>query len=86
MSKSGPALRAEIDGVWYLEAHPDVAEFFKQEAVFPYYEKLTNFHQQVVESFAIAYDGRFAKIGKEEFIIDETSIAEFTGLPRTRYC
>ena len=83
MSKSGPALRSELDGVWYLEAHPEVADFFKQVGVFSYCEKLTNFHQQVAESFAISYDGRSAKIGKEEFIIDEAAIAEYTGLPRS---
>jgi hypothetical protein len=83
MPKAGPVLRSEVDGVWYLEVHPEVAEFFKQAGVFTYYEKLTNFHQQVAESFAITYDGRSTKIGKEEFIIDESSIAEFTGLPRT---
>jgi hypothetical protein len=86
MAKSGPALRAEVDGVWYLEAHPEVAEHFKQAGVFTYCEKLTSFHQQLADSFALAYDGRSAKIGKEEFIIDEASIAEFTGLPRTGDC
>jgi len=83
MAKSGFALRAEVDGVWYLEVHPDVVEFFKQAGVFAYCEKLTSFHQQVADSFAIAYDGRSVKIGKHEFIIDEASIAEFIGLPRT---
>ena len=86
MSKSGLALRSELDGVWYLEAHPDVADFFKQVGVFSYFEKLTSFHQQVAESFVIAYDGRSAKIGKEEFIIDEAAIAEYTGLPRSGNC
>ena len=79
-------MRSEVDGVWYLEAHPEVAEFFKQGGVFTYCEKLTSFHQQVAESFVIAYDGRSTKIGKEEFIIDESSIAEFTGLPQTGGC
>jgi hypothetical protein len=74
MSKSGPALRAEIDGVWYLEAHPEVAEFFKHAGAFSYCEKLTNFRQQVAESFSISYDGRYAKIGKEDFIIDEVPL------------
>ena len=86
MPKAGPVLRSKVDGVWYLEAHPEVAEFFKRAGVFTYYEKLTSFHQQVAKAFAIAYDGRSAKIGKEEFIIDEASIAEFTGLPRTGDC
>ena len=40
----------------------------------------------MVESFAISYDGRSAKIGKEEFIIDEAAIAEYTGLPRSGDC
>jgi hypothetical protein len=65
-------------GTW--RCTPEVVEFFKQAGVFTYYEKLTSFHQQVAEAFAIAYDGRSAKIGKEEFIIDEASIAEFTSL------
>jgi hypothetical protein len=64
-----------------LEAHPEVAEFFKQTGVFAYCEKLTTFHQQVAESFAISYDGRIAKVGKEEIIIDEAAIAEYTGYP-----
>jgi hypothetical protein len=84
MSKAGPSLRSEVDGVWYLEAHSEVAEFFKQTRVFAYCEKLTKFHQQVAKSFVISYDGRTAKVGKEEIIIDETAIAEYTGLPRSR--
>jgi hypothetical protein len=40
----------------------------------------------VAEAFAIAYDGRSAKIGKEEFIIDEASIVEYTSLPRSGDC
>jgi hypothetical protein len=47
---------------------------------------LTVFHQQIAESFSLSYDGRVAKIGREEFIIDEASIVEYTGLPRTGVC
>jgi hypothetical protein len=86
MPKAGPVLRAELDGVWYLEAHPEVAEFFKQAGVYAYCEKLAEFHQQVSESFAISYDGRATTVGKEEFVVDEAAIAEFTGLPRTGDC
>jgi hypothetical protein len=86
MSKAGLALRSEVDGVWYLEAHPEVAEFFKQTGVFAYCEKLTKFHQQVADSFSISYDGRMAKVGKEEIIIDEATIVEYTGLPRSGDC
>jgi hypothetical protein len=86
MSRSGPALRSEADGMWYFEEHPEVAECFKQVGVFSYCEKLTVFHQQIAEAFALSYDGRVAKIGREEFIIDEASIAEYTGLPRTGVC
>jgi hypothetical protein len=81
MTKAGPALRSEVDGVWYLESHQEVAEFFRQTGVFSYCEKLTRFHQQVAESFALSYDGRTAKVGKEEIIIDEATIVEYTGLP-----
>ena len=86
MPKAGPVLRAELDGVWYLEAHPEVAEFFKQTGVFAYYEKLADFHQQVSKTFSISYDGREAIVGKEEFMVDEVAIAEVTSLPRTWDC
>ena len=79
-------MRSEVDGMWYFEDHPEVAECFKQVEVFTYCEKLTVFHQQVVEAFALSYDGRIAKIGREEFFIDEASIAEYTGFPRTWDC
>jgi hypothetical protein len=45
MPKAGPVLRAEIYGVWYLEAHPEVVKFFKQTGVYTYCEKLAYFHQ-----------------------------------------
>jgi hypothetical protein len=86
MPKAGPVLRAELDGVWYLEAHPKVAEFFKKVGIYAYCEKLVEFHQQVSEFFSISYDGRAATMGKEEFVVDEAAIAEFTGLPRTGDC
>jgi hypothetical protein len=86
MSKASPALRSEVDGMWYFEAHPEVAECFRQTGVFTYCEKLTTFHQQVAEAFSLSYDGRIAKIGREEFIIDEAAIAEYTGLSRTGDC
>ncbi len=41
MAKSGFALRAQVDGVWYLEAHPEVAQHFKQVRVYSYCENLT---------------------------------------------
>jgi hypothetical protein len=83
MSKVSPTLRFEKYGMWYFEDHPEVAERFKQVGVFTYCEKLTTFHQQVVEAFSLSYDGRIAKIGREEFIIDEAAIAKYTGLSRT---
>jgi hypothetical protein len=86
MSKVSPALRSEVDGMWYFEDHPEVAKCFKQVGVFTYYEKLTTFHQQVAEAFSLSYDGRIAKIGREEFIIDEAAIAEYTGLSGTGNC
>jgi hypothetical protein len=86
MSRSGPALRSEADGFWYFEEHPEVAEYFKQVGVFSYCERLTTFHQQVAEDFALSFDGRIAKVGREEFMIDEASISEYIGLSRTGTC
>jgi hypothetical protein len=86
MPKAGPVLRDELDGVWYLEVHPEVAEFFKQTGVYTYCEKLVDFHQQVSETFDRSYDGRTTTVGKEQFVVDEAAIAEFKGLPRTGDC
>ena len=72
--------------MWYFEAHPEVAECFRQTGVFTYCEKLTTFHQQVAEAFSLSYDGRIAKIGREEIIIDEAAITEYTGLSKMRDC
>jgi len=83
MAKTNLPLRAELDGVWYLDAHPEVAEHFKTAGVYRYCEKLTSFHRQVAEIFAQGYNGRTVKIGPEEFHIDEAAIADCTGLPRT---
>jgi hypothetical protein len=86
MSKAGPVLRSEVDGVWYLEVHPEVAEFFKQTGVYTYCEKLAYFHQQVSETFSGSYDGRTTTVGKEQFMVDEEATVEFTGLPRIGDC
>lgn len=71
MTRTTPALRSELEGAKYLEKHPTVAQFFRQTGVFAYCEKLDTFHQQIAESFAVSFDGRIAKIGREEFIVDE---------------
>jgi len=86
MPRSAPALRSELEGVKYLNAHPTVAQFFKQVGVFTYCEKLETFHHQIAEAFATTYDGRVAKVGREEFIFDEAAIHEATGLPRSGEC
>ena len=65
MTRTMPALRSELEGVKYLESHPTVAQFFKQTCVFSYCEKLDAFHQQIAEAFAVSFDGRTAKIGRE---------------------
>jgi hypothetical protein len=65
MPKVGLVLRDELDGVGYLEAHPEVDDFFKQTRVYEYCEKLADFHQQVSETFVISYDGRTSTVGNE---------------------
>jgi hypothetical protein len=30
MPKAGPTLRSKLDGTWYLEAHPESGDFFKE--------------------------------------------------------
>jgi hypothetical protein len=49
-------------------------------------KKIADFHQHLSEAFALSYDGRTTTIGKEEFVVDEATITEFTGLPRIGEC
>ena len=86
MAKTNLPLKTELDGVWYLESHPQVAEFFKSANVFDYCERLTSFNQPLAEAFAQSYNGRTVKFGREEFHVDEAAISECTSLPRTGQC
>jgi hypothetical protein len=86
MPKVGPTLKSDLDGMWYLEAHPEVDDFFRLVGVFSYCEKLEDFHQQLSKAFSLSYDGRTTVIGKEKFMIDEAAITDITGLPRIGEC
>ena len=68
MAKTSLPLRTELDGVWYLESHPQVAEYFKTAQVFDYCERLTSFNQPLAEAFAQSYNGRTIKFGPAELI------------------
>ena len=84
MKKGGPALRQELGDIIYLEAHPEVYQFFKDAGCYRFSEKIQGSHQQVAEEFDLSFDGSKEVIGKEEFHIDETLITEVTELPDTR--
>jgi hypothetical protein len=60
-----------------------VCQCFKDVGYYRFCEKLQGSHQQVSEAFSLTFDGRKAVIGKDEFLVDETLIAEVTELPRT---
>ena len=63
----GPALREELGDISYLESHLEVCQFFKDAGYYRFCEKIQGSHQQVVEAFALSFDGSKALIGKEEF-------------------
>ena len=79
----GLALRQELGDISYHESHPEVCRLFRDAGCYRFCEKIQGSHQQVVEAFALSFDGSKALIGKEEFQVDETLIAEVTELPRT---
>ena len=83
MKKGGPTLRQELRDISYLEAHPKFFQFFKDAGCYKFCEKVQGSHQQVAEAFSLSFDGSKALIGKEEFMVDETLIAEVTELHRT---
>ena len=79
----GPALRRELGEIIYIESHPEVCQFFRDVGCYRFCEKIQGSHQQVAEEFALSFDGSKVLIGKEEFQVDETLIAEVVELPRT---
>ena len=83
MKRGGPALRKELDDICYLESHPEVCQLFKDIGCYRFCEKIQGSHQQVAKSFSLTFDGRKEVIGKEEFQVDESLIAEVIELPRT---
>ena len=83
MKKRGPSLRKELGDIIYLEAHPEVYQFFKYAGCYNFCEKIQGSHQQVAKAFSLSFDGSKAIIGKEEFMVDKTLIVEVTELPST---
>jgi hypothetical protein len=83
MKRGAPTLRKELDDIGYLESHPEVCHLFKDAGCYEFCKKVQSSHQQVAEAFSLTFDGRKAVIGKDEFLVDETLIAEVTELPRT---
>ena len=84
MNMGGPTLRQELGDISYLEAHTEVFQFFNDVGCYKFCKKIQGSHQQVAKAFALSFDGSKALIGKEEFMVDETLIAEVAELPRTR--
>ena len=82
MNKGGPILRRELGDISYVNSHLEVYQFFKDEGCYRFCEKIQGSHQQVAEAFSLSFDGSKALVGKEEFLEDETLIAEVTELPR----
>ena len=78
MKKGGPTLRKELGDISYLQSHPEVYQVFKDTACYRFCEKVQGSHQQIAETFSLSFDGSKALIGKEEFMVDETLIAEVT--------
>ena len=78
----GPTLREELGDIVYLKSHPEVCQIFKDSGCYKFCEKIQGSHQQVAEAFALSFDGLKAVIGREEFQVDESMLAEVTGLPR----
>jgi hypothetical protein len=83
MKKGTSTLRKELNDIGYLESHPEVCQMFKDAGCYNFCKKLQSFHQQVVEAFAINFDGKKAIISRDEFEIDESLIAEVIELPTT---
>ena len=65
MKKGGPSLRQELGDISYLEAHPEVCQFFKDVGYYRFCEKIQGSHQELAEEFSLSFDGFKEIIGKE---------------------
>ena len=65
MKKEGLALRQELGDISYLEAHPEVCQFFKDVGCYRFCETIQGSHQQVAKMFSLSLDGSKVVIGKE---------------------
>ena len=64
MKKGGPTLRQDLGDISYLEAHPEVCQFFKDAGCYRFCEKIQGSHQQVAKAFSLSFDGSKEVIGK----------------------
>ena len=83
MKRGALELRKELHDIGYLESHPEVCQLFKDTGCYEFCTIVQSSHQQVVEDFSLTFDGRKAVIGKGDFLVDETLIAEVIDLLRT---
>jgi hypothetical protein len=83
MKKGTSTLRKELNDISYLKSHPEVCQMFRDAGCYNFCKKLQSSRQQVVEAFALNFDGKKTIIGRDEFEIDEALIVEVTELPMT---
>jgi hypothetical protein len=82
--RSGSLLRKELDNLSFLQTHPEVQKHFSNAWCIEFVERLQNgCHQSTAEAFAKTFDGNKARLGALEIIVDESSIAATTSLPRS---
>lgn len=82
--RGGPPLRKELYNTSYLQSHLEFQKHFSDAGCITCVERLQEgYHQEIAKIFAKSYDGKKAKVGSLELIVDEATIATAIGLPIT---
>ena len=79
----GKLLRAEPEGLKFLEGYPQTKETLQKAKWLKFIQKFKGYNKEVTKAFARSFNGNNVEVGDLQFTITESSLAQATGLPQT---
>jgi len=78
----GKLLRAEPEGLKYLEGYPQAKDLLKKAKWLRFIQKFKGYNKEVTKAFAWSFDGQMVEIRDLKLTVTETTVAAATGLPQ----
>ena len=78
----GKLLRAEPEGLKYLEGYPQVKDLLKKARWLRFIQKFKGYNKEVTKACAQSFDGQTVEIGDLKLMVTETIVAAATSLPQ----